>query len=98
MDLFSLVYTIGSVVGVWCGFQESLRVGFKVLFEALDLGLVRIGGYEGVHEILEFYTESCKKIGGLLLIGHVANLVCATVYGTLDWYKRVLCGEEGFYE
>jgi hypothetical protein len=80
VDLFAFVYTIGCVFGVRGGLQESFRVGLEVLLESFHLRLVRIRADKSVHELFQFETKACEKVGCLLFIGHVADLIIAPVY------------------
>ena len=84
MDLFTLVHTVGGVLGIGGRLFEAIGIRLEIPGELLDLGLIRCGRFQMKFELVHLQADSGHGIGGVLLIGHVADGIHLIVDGTLD--------------
>jgi len=96
MDLLALIHTVGCVLGIGSGLFEAIRICLKIPGELLDLGLIRCGRFEMKFEFVHLEADFCHGVGGVLLIGHVADGVGFIVDGTFDLDQRKLAAGHSY--
>ena len=82
MDLFTLVHTVGGVLGIGSRLFEAIGIRLEIPGELLDLGLIRCGRFEMKFEFVHLEADFCHGIGGILLIRHIADGIGFTINGT----------------
>lgn len=84
IDLLALVNGVARVAGVGGGFREARRRRVEIAENLGNERLICVRLLERGHQTEEFRPCTGEPVGGLLLVGQVADQIAFAVYGAFD--------------